>query len=153
MIAIKKTPTADTRTCDYSKVTKKVLLESSRQHIEDVSKGLYFFASQLGEIALRHDFDKITDIDGFYRDFKVGFKTHEWWDNHQKANRHHLSNEDGIPKDVHLGDVIEYLADCVMAGMARSGSVGDITIDNSVPQEAFRNTVEMLKNNIEVEED
>ena len=35
-IIINKSETTDTRTCDYSKVSKKQLLKSSEQHINDV---------------------------------------------------------------------------------------------------------------------
>ena len=38
-IEIEKSPTADTRTCDWSKVTKQELLKSSKMHIKDVIKG------------------------------------------------------------------------------------------------------------------
>jgi len=40
MITIQQSQTADTRTCDYTKVTKETLLASSRQHIGDVGSGL-----------------------------------------------------------------------------------------------------------------
>ena len=36
MIKVKKSPTADTRTCDVTKVTKEQLRESSISHIRDV---------------------------------------------------------------------------------------------------------------------
>ena len=47
MIKIQKSSTADTRTCDVSKVTKDQLLESSLQHIEDVKKGMQSFENKL----------------------------------------------------------------------------------------------------------
>ena len=43
MIEIKQSKTADSRTCDWSKVTKEQLLESSIQHIGDIQKGLIFY--------------------------------------------------------------------------------------------------------------
>lgn len=60
MILIKKSATADTRTCDFSSVTKATLLESSRQHIGDVVKGLTFFIGKLTAAAGEHDYDKLT---------------------------------------------------------------------------------------------
>ncbi len=54
MIAIKESKTADTRTCDYSKVNAGRLLDSSRQHIEDVRKGLGFFTNLLEAAADNH---------------------------------------------------------------------------------------------------
>lgn len=145
MITIHKSATVDTRTCDFAKVTKSRLLESSRQHIGDVVKALMFFSGKLGEAAGEHDYDKLTDIDWFLGDFVTGFKETGWWDNHRKIHRHHLAQEDGVPKDVNLLDVLEYVADCVMAGMARSGSVYDLTMPPELLERAFKNTVELLK--------
>lgn len=150
MIEIQKSATADTRTCDFSKVTKSVLLESSRQHIGDVVKALMFFSGKLGEKAGEHDYDKLTEIDWFLGDFVTGFKETGWWDNHRKIHRHHLAQDDGIPADVNLLDVLEYIADCVMAGMARSGSVYDLVMPAELLERAFRNTVELLRTQIVV---
>lgn len=150
MIEIHPSPTADTRTCDFSKVTKETLLESSRQHILDVTKGLLFFADLLEEASSRHDHDKISEIDHFHSDFTGGFKETGWWDNHRKVNRHHLLQPDGVPEDVNLIDVLDLITDCVMAGMARSGSVYQITIPPEVLQRAFDNTVELLKSQVVV---
>lgn len=149
-IKINKSPTADTRTCDWSKVTKEQLLESSKQHIGDIEKGLKFFQDLILESIKLHDHDKITDIDGFHRDFVTGFKRTEWWDNHRKVNRHHLMQSDGVPKDVNLIDVIDMIVDCVMAGLARSGHVYELNISHDVLMTAFKNTVELLKSQIEV---
>ena len=44
------------------------------------------------------------------------------------------------------------IADCVMAGMARSGSVYPLNIKPEVLQTAFENTVKLLKENVTVEE-
>ena len=149
-IVIQPSETADTRTCDWSKVAKEELLAASKQHIADVKKGLEFFWLMLDEAALRHDFDKIEDIDGFYRDFQTGFKQMAWWDNHRKVNRHHLDKSDGVPSDVDLIDVIEHIVDCVMASMARSGNVYELKLPNELLQQAFQNTVERLKARIVV---
>jgi hypothetical protein len=116
----------------------------------DVRNGLSFFREKLIDAANMHDFDKLTDIAGFHRDFVTGFKQTEWWDNHRKVNRHHLLQADGVPIDVNLIDVLDMIADCVMAGMARSGSVYDLNIDPEVLMKAFRNTVDMLKTEVEV---
>ena len=77
----------------------------------------------------------------------LDFET-EWWDNHRKVNRHHLLQEDGVPEDVNLIDVMEFIVDCVMAGMARSGSVYPLELDTKVLEKAFTNTVELLKGQI-----
>lgn len=151
MIKIKKSGTADTRTCDWSKVTKEQLYDSSVQHRDDVAKGFEFFADMLMDQSYQHDHDKLSDIDGFHRDFLTGFKRTEWWDNHRKVNRHHLLQDDGVPEDVNLIDVLDMVIDCVMAGMGRSGSVYPLEIKPDVLVQAFQNTVDLLKSQITVE--
>lgn len=150
-ITIRPSPTADTRTCDWSKVTKEQLLASSVQHIADIRAGLEFFKDRLEYQANLHDHDKLSDIDGFHADFRTGFKQQGWCDNHRKVNRHHLTAEDGIPADVNLIDVLDFITDCVMAGMGRSGSVYPLSLPPELLERAFQNTVTMLKDVIEVE--
>lgn len=150
MIQIKKSKTADTRTCDFANTSKETLLASSLQHIGDIVKALAFFSGKLDEAAGCHDYDKLSMIDWFHRDFVTGFKETGWWDNHRKIHRHHLDKPDGIPADVNLLDLLEHVADCVMAGMARSGSVYELKLPDELLQRAFKNTVDLLKANVEV---
>ena len=152
-IVIQKSPTADTRTCDPSTVTLDDLLASSKQHIRDVQEALQLFASLLGHALVNHDRDKLSDIAWFHADFVTGFKQTGWWDRHRRINRHHLNHPDGIPEDVNLVDVLDYVSDCVMAGMARAGSVYDIALPDEVLRRAFSNTVDLLKGCVVVEED
>lgn len=153
MIEIKKSATADTRTCDVSKVSKETLLESSRQHIGDVVRAMAFFSGKLVEAAGCHDYDKLTAIDWFFSDFRTKFEEHGWWDNHRKIHRHHLGQEDGVPQDVNLLDVLEYISDCVMAGMARSGEVYPLVASDDLLRRAFENTVSLLKSQVVVKND
>lgn len=152
MIPVKKSPTADSRTCDWSTVTQCQLKESSREHIKDVRNALEFFRDGLRTCGAHHDFDKLDDIDGFHKDFSTGFQKRKWFENHLKVNRHHIDKEAGRPEDINLMDVMEHVADCVMAGMARSGSVYELELPNEVLQKAFKNTVDMLKKQVEVHE-
>ena len=152
MIRIKKSATADTRSCDFTSVSRQTLLESSVQHIGDVQRALSFFGSMLDEAATNHDVDKITDIDGFHRDFVTGFQQTTWWDAHRKLNRHHLLQEDGVPSDVNLIDVLDMIADCVMAGMARTGKVYALDIPQDVLRRAFDNTINLLIRQVVVED-
>jgi len=152
MIQINKSETADTRSCDFTKVTEKKLRDSSVSHILDVCIGLKFFQKMLLEAGRNHDHDKISGLEQFHKDFVSGFKSHEWWDNHRKINRHHLTKEDGIPEDVNLIDILEYITDCTMAGMARTGEVYDLGLPDELLQRAFKNTCELLKDNVEVVE-
>lgn len=151
MIKIQQSKTADTRSCDYANTSKETLLASSLQHIGDVQAALGFMAGLLLQAAGRHDYDKLTDIEGFHRDFVTGFAQTTWWDAHRKLNRHHLLAEDGIPADVNLIDVLDMICDCVMAGMARTGSVYPLEINPEVLMKAFNNTVDVLKANVEVQ--
>lgn len=148
MIFIRKSATADSRTCDSSTVSKGTLERSSKQHIHDVKLALDFFRERLALAALVHDFDKLTDIDTFHKDFQSNFTTTEWWDRHRKLNRHHLFEADGVPADVNLLDVLELIADCVMAGMGRAGSVSPITLSPELLTTAFQNTVTLLQNQV-----
>lgn len=47
--------------------------------------------------------------------------------------------------------VLEFIVDCVMAGMARSGNVYELEMAEGVLERAFKNTVEMLKREVVVE--
>ncbi len=153
MIEIKQSKTADTRTCDFANTTRETLLASSIQHIGDVHRALGFFGGLLIEAAGRHDFDKLSDIDGFHRDFVTGFKQTGWWDAHRGLNRHHLLQADGVRDDVNLIDVLDFIADCVMAGMARSGSVYELKLSPELLEKAFQNTVTLLKSQVVVTAD
>jgi len=152
MIRINKSKTADTRSCDFSQVTKEQLLASSIQHIGDVEKGIGFLVGKMCQSAALHDHDKISNIGGFHADFITGFAQTGWWDEHRKINRHHLLQEDGIPVDVNLIDVLDMIVDCVMAGMGRTGSVYPLEIQPELLKCAFDNTVELLKSQIIVED-
>jgi hypothetical protein len=151
-IRIKKTPAADSRTCDVSKVSKSDVLDASRQHIVDVAKVLGFLSNKLLLAAVEHDYDKLTDIDGLYRDFQQGFQPGwtTWWDNHRKIHRHHLDRADGIPKDVNLLDVLEFSADCIAAGMARKGEIYPVVLSDELLRTAFENTNKLIHSAIEV---
>lgn len=151
-IKIKESKTADTRTCDWSRVTKKQLLESSIQHIGDIRKAHQFFIAMINRQAEIHDLSKITHIDDFYRNFKTGFKEFDWWEYHQKVERHHFQNPKFIQDDINLFDVLDQIADGVMAGMARSGEYRKEPIDKALLMKAYDNTIDLLLSKIEVSE-
>lgn len=150
-IRICKSPTADTRSCDPSTVIKSQLKESSRMHIDDVRKGLKFFADMLKDSGSRHDVDKLSDIDGFYCDFAAdNIMKGKWYVRHLKVNRHHIDRPAGVPDDVNLIDVLDHVADCVMAGKARTGKVFDVVVPDKVLRKAVKNTVDLLIKNVSV---
>jgi len=154
MIRVQKSPTADTRTCDVSQVTKDLLVNSSKIHRRDVDLGLKFFESLLESAGFTHDLDKLSDIDSFFADFREGFKEGHtsWWDKHRKINRHHLNMPDGVPDNVNLVDVIEHVVDSVMAGLARSGEVYPIKLPDELLQKAVANTQKLLEEHVQVVE-
>ena len=151
-IVIRKSKVADTRTCDWTKVSKQQLLKASKQHIQDVKKGLYFLIDILRDKAKKHDYTKIENIDEFYRDFKTGFKRKDWWRMHQKVERHHFDTKKYIQKDVNLLDVIEQIVDGVMAGMTRTGKWRYEPLSNELLQKAYKNTAKLLLKVIKVKE-
>ena len=153
-IKIKRSLTADSRTA-IGEVSKEQLLESSKQHIEDVQKAMDYFICEIFATEVLHDYTKIDYIDQFHEDFcmwqREGFeKVSEWYDMHIKTERHHLNEH--CPDDVTLIDVLERIADIVMAGLGRSGTVYDDMLSAEILQKAYMNTIELLKQNVEVEE-
>ena len=152
-IIIKKSPTADTRTCDFTKVSEEQLLQSSLMHIQDVKTGMFLMSEVLKQMGAKHDFTKLQNIKEFHHDFQTGFKEETWYKMHKQVERHHLQDADGVRDDVDLLDVIECIVDGVMAGMARSGEFKDVVIPNEVLQKAVSNTANNLKKMILVEEE
>lgn len=150
IIKIKKSATADTRTSDHSTVTKEQLIESSKQHIQDVARAMGMFTGMMLVAVEHHDYDKLTNIDSFHKDFVTGFKSTTWWERHIVMSRHHLTQEIGVPSDVNLIDVLEMIADCVMAGMGRTGNVYPIEIDPKILTQAVTNTFNLLKSKVVV---
>lgn len=142
---IPRSTNADTRSGDFAAVTEAELHRNSVQHISDVRRALGFFRWMLDDAAARHDYDKLLDIQGFHADFVTGFAQTGWWTRHRKLNRHHLLQADGVPDDVDLIDVLDMIADCVMAGMARTGHVYPLDLPDAVLRAAFDNTVDKLQ--------
>ena len=149
-IRIKKSSCADTRTCDWSKVSECKLLEQSKQHISDVKKGISFFTNILSRTALYHDETKIDFIHSFWKDFQTGFKNTTWWEMHQKEERHHFDTPQFIQDDINLIDIIEQIVDGVMAGMARSGQYRYEPLSPELLQKAYENTAKLLLDNLEI---
>lgn len=152
MITIKKSETADSRTCDYKSVSRDTLRSSTLSHISDVEKAMQFFSDLIINQSKEHDSHKLYTIDWFYETFKNGFENKDWYNDHKKNTRHHLKDNPYLIDDVNLVDVFEYICDCVCAGLSRSGNVYDLDIDEKILVKAFNNTVEMLKKNIVVED-
>ena len=152
IIKIKKSNVADTRTCDWTKVSEKQLLKNSKMHISDVKKGLKFLSELINEASKNHDWTKIKNSKEFHEDFATGFEKIDWWKMHQQKERHHFNDKKYIQKDVNLIDILEQIVDGVMAGMARSGKYRKEVPDKELLLKAYENTAKLLLENIEVEQ-
>ena len=154
MIKINRSSEADSRTATH-KVSKDELLANSRQHIEDVQSAIHWMMWRLLRIGGRHDWTKLKYIKEFYHDFSASqdgfqgdFKQQHWFKDLHLKERHHLN--DRCPDDVNLFDVLERIADCVMAGMARSGDIYPENISSEMLVKAYKNTMELLKKQVTV---
>ena len=100
-----------------------------------------FFGSQLKLAGLEHDHSKIANEEKFWKDFRdaidngTNFCDSDAYKQHVNAERHHLLSR--CPEDVDLIDVMEMIADCTCAGMARTGEIFPIELSNEVLQKAF----------------
>lgn len=154
-IKIKKNPNGDTRTAPKD-VTYKQFRVANDMHIYDVERVMRYIA---GCIILRgemHDCTKKSEEQQFYRDFLstinegTNFVESHWYHHHINTERHHLLSR--CPDDVNLIDVMEMIADCVCAGLARSGEVRDLEISTDILERAVKNTVKLVTDAIEVKD-
>ena len=131
---------------------------ANSMHARDVEKMMKSFAEEIKNRSTDHDWTKLYEPykSMFYRDLcntierRMRFEDGEWYKLHCDNERHHLLKR--CPEDVNLIDVIEMICDCVCAGMARSGCVRDLELDMEILERAVKNTVEMLKNSVELED-
>ena len=132
---------------------------ANEDHRADVWHMINEFIKILKQTSSSHDWTKTTEPyrSMFYRDLcatiegRMNFMDGQWAHLHYyEQERHHLKQY--CPDDVNLFDVIEMICNCVVAGMARSGDVYDVDIPADVLTKAVKNTVEILKAEIEVEE-
>lgn len=154
MIKIEETKKCDTRTLKKGdSFAEEDVERETKAHIEAVEKCGDFICVLIKKQFAEHDHTKLGEyLSAFTKALSTGFvgkefKELDWWDIHL-TERHHLN--DKVPEDVNLIDVLEMICDCVSAGMARTGEVYDVTLPDKVLKDAFKNTVEMLKKNIEV---
>ena len=150
VIVLERTPTADSRSCDCSKISERELLRSSKSHMRDVRRTGDLLCRRFAKALEIHDHDKVSDICAFHKEFVTDFGTRDWLDNHFKVNRHHLSESGGVPEDVDLIDVLEHITDCVAAGTARTGVVYPVKLPDDLLQKAVENTVKFLTDRVRV---
>lgn len=155
-ITISRNTQGDTRSAQGN-VSFEDFKKSNQEHSEDVNN----IMCELGLIVKRaggfHDYTKIENAEEFFRDFTDARKngTHftksDWYQMHVKTERHHINSY--VHDDVNLIDVLEMIADCTAAGLARSGQVRPITIDKDVLYKAFENTCSLVMNMCELKEE
>jgi len=152
MITIKKSETADSRSCDPTKVSKEQLTISTAQHINDVRQAMWFFIEMMNKAGKDHDRHKLETMDRFHEVFKGGFEDETWYNEHMKVSPHHMGDPGTVDlAKVTLVDVMEYISDCVMAALGRTGKVTELKIDENVLMQAFKNTAKLLEKNVKVE--
>lgn len=154
MIMIRKNPNGDTRTAKKV-VSFEEFQEANKMHRDDVRAVMWKLADMIGSAGENHDCTKKSQERMFYRDFRdtlingAVFAKSEWYQLHIHAERHHLFSH--CPDDVNLIDVLEMLADCICAGMARSGEARSLEINDEILKKAVNNTVDLIKSMITVE--
>ncbi len=155
VIEIKKNPNGDTRTAPKG-ITFEQFQEANDMHIDDVKAVMYELSKMVDNAGENHDCTKKSQERMFYRDFVdtqengADFVNGEWYQLHVRAERHHLFSN--CPADVNLIDVLEMIADCACAGLARSGEIRDLEIDTDILNQAVKNTAELIKSMVAVKE-
>lgn len=158
-IIIKKNPNGDTRTAPKG-ITIDDFMIANDSHRKDVFNVMNALASKVTEAGHKHDWTKVAHTkydayeNGFYNDFvatqegKLNFIEGDWYKMHVEKERHHLLSH--CPEDVNLIDVLEMVVDCTCAGLARSGEVRPMEINEEILKKAMNNTVELIKGMVEV---
>lgn len=153
MITIYKNPNGDTRTAPKG-VTFEQFKEANNMHIDDVKAVMWELSKMVDNAGENHDCTKKSQERMFYRDFVdtqengTNFVNSEWYKLHIKAERHHLFSN--CPDDVNLIDVLEMIADCTCAGLARNGEIRDLEISEEILIKAAKNTAKLIKSMVEV---
>lgn len=157
-IKIKRNTNGDTRVAK-SVPTFYDFADANNLHIRDVREMMFELSKEIKLAGEEHDWTKVQDPykSNFYRDLcntiegRIKFEDGQWNKDHYALERHHLLRR--CPNDVNLIDVIEMICDCVCAGMARSGEVRDLEISEDILLKAVRNTVEMCKEAVVLEDE
>ena len=155
-IHIVKNPNGDTRTAPKN-VTPDQIKTANKSHILDVCVVMEWLSVEIAKRAVLHDHTKLTHNDLYCKEIiesitnNEDFTKKEFYPMHVNEERHHLFSR--CPEDVNLIDVIEMIVDCTCAGLTRSGEIRDLELNNDILNRAVSNTIELIKNNIEVVDD
>lgn len=152
-IIIEKNPNGDTRTAPKD-ISFEQFKKANDMHRADVNAVMKYLAHLVHMAGLKHDYTKKSDEELFYDNFlstminNTNFVEDEWYQLHVNTERHHLFSR--CPEDVNLIDIIEMIADCTCAGLARSGEVRDLEISTNILEKAVKNTVQLIVNQIDL---
>lgn len=152
-IIIERNPNGDTRTAPKN-ITFEQFQKANDMHRADVSAVMKYLAHLIHKAGLKHDYTKKSDEELFYENFLstvnngTNFVEDEWYQLHVNTERHHLLSR--CPDDVNLIDVIEMIADCTCAGLARSGEVRNLEISTEILEKAVQNTVKLITKEIDL---
>lgn len=148
-ILLEDSSNGDSRTSKKNPSLEEIR-EAVEIHINDVDKALEFWIKLLNERKGKHDYTKLENFEDEYG-FLVNkgvkdevFLKSEWWHKHITKERHHLQFY--APFDVNLIDVLELVADRVVAEKGRTGEINPdyLEIDINVLKDAYWNTVKLL---------
>jgi len=152
MIKIYKNSNGDSRTARQN-VSFKEFQQANDMHRQDVKNVMNELSTIIEIRGANHDYTKKTEEELFYKEFtstmisQTDFLKSEWYKLHVEKERHHLLSR--CPEDVNLIDVLEMIADCVCAGIARSGEVRPMEINEELLMKAVNNTSILIQSMIE----
>lgn len=152
-IIIEKNPNGDTRTASKD-ISFEQFQVANSMHKADVYGVMRYLASLVHVAGLKHDYTKKSNEKLFYNNFLstmnngTDFVADEWYQMHINEERHHLLSR--CPEDVNLIDVMEMIADCVCAGLARSGEVRELEISSDILERAVKNTVDLIVKEVDL---
>ena len=131
--------------------------QANLSHINDVQKVMNRLGFVLRAQGGNHDWTKLGLEKEFWTDFqdsllhKADFVNAWWYQKHVHIERHHPTSY--CHDDIDLLDIIEMIVDCVCAGKARAGKIRPMEINDEILKKAFNNTVKLIDNLTEVEDD
>lgn len=165
-ITVFKTAHCDTRTLEEGKKFEEYhVYKDTVKHVNAVIDAGGFIKHLITNQFNKHDYTKvplcctISDNKNWFNNYLEAlnsglmgqdFKNLPWYQEHISKERHHLN--ENCPEDVNLIDVLEMICDTVVAGMARTGEIFPINLDNEILQKAVQNTVKLIKDNVVVKE-
>lgn len=148
-LVLTDTSKGDSRTSGGSPSLDEVY-SATKTHIKDIRELMELMSNILHIKGLRHDWTKLNNFEDEYgylvthdvRDDE--FLESNWWWKHIRMERHHLN--DYCPSDVNLFDVLEMIADRVVAEKGRTGEINNnyLKLDVSILIRAYWNTIILM---------